>query len=68
MIQIFGEELPPLLMDESLCQLDDERAEKMLTLLDSLKGLGLQILLFSCHKREKNICAESKIEHELIEL
>lgn len=68
MIQIFGEELPPLLMDESLCQLDDTRAEKMLMLLDSLKGLGLQILLFSCHTREKNICAQSGIEHEIIEL
>ncbi len=57
MTRLFGAELPPLMLDESLCQFDDKRAEAMLGLLSRLSETGLQTLLFSCHSRETEICA-----------
>ena len=57
MIKLFGVALPPLMLDEALCQLDDGRAEVMLSLLDRLYSeLGLQTLLFTCHTREALMC------------
>ena len=61
MMQIFGEELPPLMLDESLCQMDDARAGRMLSLLNKLAETGLQCLLFTCHRREAQICREKGI-------
>ena len=68
MIQIFGEELPPVLMDESFCQLDDVRTEKMLSMLCGLSNTGMQILIFSCHSREKDMCGRLGIENNFISL
>ena len=61
MQQIFGEELPPLLMDETLCQTDDGRSVQILSLLSELCRGGLQVLLFTCHDREQRLCQEGKI-------
>jgi len=68
MSQIFGTDTPPLLMDESLCQLDDKRTERILALLSELTKTGMQILLFTCHSRETEICNRLGIEPKTIEL
>ena len=65
-MRIFGNELPPLVLDESLCQLDEKRAERMLSLLGGLGGEGIQTLLFSSHKREEQICDSVGIEYHAI--
>ena len=67
-MRIFGTELPPLVLDESLCQLDENRAERMLKLLGGLGGEGIQTLLFSSHKREAQICDAVGIEYHAIRL
>ena len=67
-MRIFGSELPPLVLDESLCQLDEKRAERMLKLLGGLGGEGIQTLLFSSHKREAQICDAVGIEYHAIKL
>ncbi len=61
MLYLFGEELPPLLMDESLCQLDDRRMGRVLTLLSRLSEGRFQCLLFSCQNREKDYCRENGV-------
>lgn len=67
-MRIFGEELPPLVLDESLCQLDEKRAERMLGLLGGLGKEGVQTLLFTSHKREEQLCAALGVEYEAIKL
>ncbi len=62
MMRLFGEELPPLILDEALCQLDDTRVKEMLTLLYKLGTMGLQTLLFTCHGREQEFCKQMNIE------
>ncbi len=61
MLHLFGEEIPPLLMDESLCQLDDTRMGRVLTLLSHLCEGRFQCLLFSCQSRELRFCEEKKL-------
>ena len=63
-MRIFGTELPPLILDEALCQIDDVRAERMLAMLGEICEGGIQCLLFSSHKREKEICAKIGIKTE----
>lgn len=62
MMQIFGEELPPLMMDETLCQVDDGRMRRILSLLDKLSQKHMQCLLFTCHRRESEACGEMGID------
>ncbi len=62
MMQIFGDELPPLMMDETLCQVDDRRVERILTLLGKLAENRLQCLIFTCHRREAEICRKLGID------
>lgn len=63
-MRIYGEEMPPLILDEALCQLDDIRAERMLAMLNSLSKEGVQCLLFTSHKRESDICGKEGIEYK----
>lgn len=56
MSQIYREEMPPLLLDEALCQFDDTRAKRVLSLLNATVKDGLQVLLFTCHGREERLC------------
>lgn len=56
MLRLFGASLPPLIMDEALCQLDDSRAENMLSLLSKLSSTTTQCILFTCHRRELELC------------
>lgn len=66
--RIYGAALPPLVLDESLCQLDGKRAERMLSLLYGFADRGVQILLFTSHRREEEICNKKGIEYSKIEL
>ena len=56
MLQIFEGELPPLVLDESLCQLDDGRMGRVLELLSKFSESQLQCLLFTCQRREADRC------------
>jgi uncharacterized protein YhaN len=58
MSRLFGGELPPLMLDETLCRLDDKRAAVMLGVICKLAETGQQTLLFSCHSREAEICRQ----------
>ena len=66
--QIYGKELPPLILDEALCQLDEKRTEAILQMLAELSGDGLQILLFTCHRREGQILSACGLPYTEIEL
>lgn len=66
MMRIFGGELPPVMMDEALCQIDDGRMTKILLLLSRLCEDGCQVLLFTCHKREAETCREMDVEANII--
>ncbi len=68
MLQIFEGELPPLILDESLCQLDDTRMGRVLDLLSRLSGSQLQCLLFTCQGREANFCRAGGHACHVIEL
>lgn len=68
MMKIFENEMPPLMLDEALCQLDDGRAKQMLVLLSELVKTDMQILLFTCHRRESTICDELGIPTKVTEL
>ncbi len=67
MMRVFKGELPPLIIDEALCQLDDARTERMLSLLSGLSN-SIQIALFTCHSRESSICEKNGIAATIIEL
>ncbi len=62
MQRLFEAELPPLILDETLCQLDDTRVKNILNIISSLCQSS-QCLLFTCHTRELTICEESKIPY-----
>ena len=59
--QIYREEMPPLLLDEALCQIDDVRARRVLSLLNAGCADGMQVLLFTCHGREARLCEDMGI-------
>ncbi len=61
MMKLFGEDLPPLILDEALCQIDDSRMERVLILLAKLSERGMQCLLFTCHEREGRACEKLKL-------
>ncbi len=65
-MRIYDGELPPLILDESLCQLDDVRAERALTLFKRLACEGVQILLFTSHSRERRILDDIGAEYNSI--
>ena len=60
MLRLFGEELPVLMLDETLCQLDDGRARGVLSVLAALPQRP-QCLVFTCHTRESVLCREEGI-------
>lgn len=68
MLRLFGTELPPLLLDESLCQMDDTRAKNMLTALSKIAETTTQCIIFTCHSREKTACDDLGIDVTLIEM
>lgn len=67
-MKIYGEEYPPVIFDESFCQIDDVRLGKIITLLSSLASEDMQILIFTSHIREKTICENLNCQYNLIEM
>lgn len=65
---IFGDEKPPLMMDEALCQLDEGRTKTALRMLSRLGDEGVQILLFTCHGRERKICEKEGIGAKITQM
>ena len=47
--------LPPLIFDESFAKLDDERLTLALSLIEGSLSRNSQVLIFTCHEREKNL-------------
>lgn len=56
---------PPLVLDESLAHLDDDRAARFLQLLRELENEGIQTILFSCHGREASLASRDGTLHLL---
>lgn len=61
--RIYENGLPPLILDESTCQLDDSRTQRLLAYLAGLSESGVQVLLFTSHKREEEICKGIGVEY-----
>ena len=55
-MQIYANEKAPIIFDESFCQLDDNRLKMAIELICSLAKENIQIILFTSHKREAEIC------------
>ena len=66
MRSLFDGEVPPIMMDETLCQLDCVRTERALRMLEKISEDGPQILLFTCHRREGEICSRLGIAANMI--
>lgn len=61
---LYGMDFPPLLLDESLCQLDDARATHFLSMLVEWCADDAQCLLFTCQSREAAYCKQlGRFEH-----
>ena len=63
---LFDREMPPVMMDETLCQLDSGRVERVLKMLDRISTDGLQLLIFTCHQRERELCSRLGIDANTI--
>lgn len=68
MLGIYEGELPPLILDESLCQLDDSRMGRTVELLSKLCTTGLQCLLFTCQTRERSYCEQKNLSFRYLPL
>ena len=68
MLRLFGAEIPPLLLDESLCQMDDTRAKNVLSALSKIAETTTQCIIFTCHSREKLACDELGIDVTLTQM
>ena len=58
MLHIFRDQLPPLMLDDALCQFDDGRAKIMIELISKLSELPLQSIIFTCRQRESNLAKD----------
>ena len=67
-MQIYDNERPPIIFDESLCQLDDTRLARVMELLYSLCEEGVQIIFFTSHKREIECCEQRNFKYNRISL
>ncbi|MBQ3489693.1 MAG: AAA family ATPase [Clostridia bacterium] len=50
---LYKRSVPPFLFDESFSRMDDERMEKVLTLISRYAQKDYQSILFTCHSRER---------------
>ena len=53
LLATLSEEQLPLFFDEAFSRLDDDRARALLALLRRYAAGGGQVLLFTCHSRER---------------
>lgn len=68
LFRIFENELPPLIMDEAMCQLDDSRAATLLQMLGKFSEDLLQCIIFTCHSREAELCRRLNVSVNEIRL
>ena len=66
--KIYDEDIPPIIFDESFCQLDANRLKRMLEVLSSFTEQGIQVFIFTSQKRESEICQKAEIESYLLNL
>lgn len=67
MKQVFGGEMPPLMLDDALCQLDDGRVCRVLKwLARQCQTAPMQCLLFTCHRREAELCEQMDLPYHRI--
>lgn len=62
---IYGENVMPLLFDDSFALYDDERTYSV---LDYLSKRNRQVLIFTCHRREKDILDCNHLSYNYIDL
>ncbi len=62
--KMFDGESVPLILDEALCQLDDTRAARLLSLLCGLSE-HTQCIIFTCHTREAVLCERTDTPFKL---
>lgn len=60
----FGKNQCPLLLDDSLALYDDARVRRTLALLTGRK----QVILFTCHQRERRILEDLRIPYHYVDL
>ena len=69
LLGLLGEdEVPPLLMDETLAMMDDNRAKRVLKMLSEHTKTSGQCIIFCCHDREERLCQSENIEFSSIEM
>ncbi len=61
----FEDEKMPIIIDDMFAMYDDRR---LAATLDILANLGTQVIIFTCHKREREILKSKHIIHNYIEL
>ncbi|MDF2802737.1 MAG: hypothetical protein K0S61_2640 [Anaerocolumna sp.] len=62
---IYGENVMPLLLDDSFALYDDERTWSVLNYLSKRNG---QVLIFTCHTREKEMLDQNHLSYNYIDL
>lgn len=62
------DEAPPLLMDETLAMMDDNRATRLLSMLAEHASERGQCVIFCCHDREERLCQNENIPFESIKM
>ena len=58
LLSTLTDERLPLLLDEAFSRLDDDRAAALLSILQGYARAGGQVLLFTCHSRERVMLAD----------
>lgn len=59
--------MPPLVFDESFTRLDDERLSTVLSLIENSYSKNAQVLIFTCHDREKTV-SETSIKSTILSI
>src|SRR5699024_4233690 len=62
-----GKDKLPLILDDCFIQYDDSRLKNIMKVLSDI-GKDRQVILFTCHKREKEIMEEVGIDFNYLEL
>lgn len=63
---LFPEENMPILLDDTFALYDEERAGAALKLL--AKETNRQVIIFTCHRREKKLLEENRIPYHYVDL
>lgn len=63
---LFPEENMPILLDDTFALYDDERTKAALKLL--AEETNRQVIIFTCHRREKELLEECKVPYHYVDL